>query len=429
VSRAVVVADHQPFTFTPVMINVGRGHFVTSLNFPDMPYPEPTLTISGVSPSATTLTGNGSSAVLFALADAPKITIQDLTIADANVPVHDGGNFMNFVDVTFSHNAPGGALFDDGGAMDVSGSTFTANAFTTTTSGGGAISEVGGSLTIVGSLFAGNSVKGARTASGGAVYVNDGHLSIIGSTITGNSATGSAGGGAIGIDQAGRTTVIGSTINANTAAGPGGLVSATAGSIIGFGGDILVDNSGSGGSVCSGGGDTDLGYNVIDQSTCSLGRKSKLTTSTAVGLLPLAPNGGLTHTERIRKSSAAHDVIPATAKLAGTSFCARQDQRGVPRRQGPATSCDAGSYQFAPPVITGISPVKGPPGTEVSIKGYGFDFLALRFGSAAPSVAVSGEQTASAVVPKLGRAKATIALSNPDGHASTIFDVLPLKTT
>jgi hypothetical protein len=42
---------------------------------------------------------------------------------------------------------------------------------------------------------------------------------------------------------------------------------------------------------------------------------------------------------------------------------------------------------------------------------------------------VSGEQTASAVVPKLGRAKATIALSNPDGHASTIFDVLPLKTT
>jgi hypothetical protein len=411
------------------MINVGRGHFVTSLNFPDMPYPEPTLTISGVSPSATTLTGNGSSAVLFALADAPKITIQDLTIADANVPVHDGGNFMNFVDVTFSHNAPGGALFDDGGAMDVSGSTFTANAFTTTTSGGGAISEVGGSLTIVGSLFAGNSVKGARTASGGAVYVNDGHLSIIGSTITGNSATGSAGGGAIGIDQAGRTTVIGSTINANTAAGPGGLVSATAGSIIGFGGDILVDNSGSGGSVCSGGGDTDLGYNVIDQSTCSLGRKSKLTTSTAVGLLPLAPNGGLTHTERIRKSSAAHDVIPATAKLAGTSFCARQDQRGVPRRQGPATSCDAGSYQFAPPVITGISPIKGPPGTAVVIKGYGFDFVALRFGSAALGLEVSGEQTASTVVPKLRKATATIALSNPDGHASTIFDVLLPKTT
>jgi hypothetical protein len=278
-------------------------------------------------------------------------------------------------------------------------------------------------------LLTGNRVRGARTASGGAVYVNDGHLSITGSTITRNAATGSAGGGAIGIDQSGRTTVIGSTINANTAAGPGGLVSATAGATISFGADILVGNTGSGGSVCSGGGETDLGYNVIDQSTCSMGAKSKLTTGAALGLLSLAPNGGPTHTERIRKSSAAHDVIPVAANLAGTGFCSHQDQRGVPRRQGPATSCDAGSYQFAPPVITGISPVKGPPGTEVTIKGFGFDFLALRFGSAAPGVLVTGEQTASTVVPKLGRATATITLSNPDGHASTRFDVLLLKAT
>jgi hypothetical protein len=206
-------------------------------------------------------------------------------------------------------------------------------------------------------------------------------------------------------------------------------VSATAGATISFGADILVANTGSGGSVCSGGGDRDLGYNVIDQSTCSMGAKSKLTTGTAVGLVALASNGGPTHSERIRKSSAAHDVIPVAARLAGTSFCSRQDQRGVPRRQGPATSCDAGSYQFAPPVIMGISPVKGPPGTEVRIKGYGFDFLALRFGSVAPGLVVSGEQTASTMVPKLGKGMATIALSNPDGHTSTIFDVLPLKTT
>ena len=162
VSRAVVVANHEPFNFTPVAVNVGRGHFVTSLNFPDMSYPEPMLTISGLSPSATTLTGNGSSAVLYALADAPRMTVQDLTITGGTAPVHDGGNFMNFIDVTFSHNAPGGALFDDGGTMSVSDSTFTNNAFTTTTSGGGAISEVGGSLTIVGSLLTGNSVKGAQ---------------------------------------------------------------------------------------------------------------------------------------------------------------------------------------------------------------------------------------------------------------------------
>ena len=162
--------------------------------------------------------------------------------------------------------------------MTVSGSTFSNNALSTTTSGGGAISEVGGSLTIIGSLFTGNSVRAPAQASGGAVYVNDGHLRIIGSTITRNAATGSAGGGAIGIDQSGRTTVIGSTINDNTAAGPGGLVSATAGATISFGADILVGNTGAGGSVCSGGGDSDLGYNVVDQSTCSMGTKTKVTT-------------------------------------------------------------------------------------------------------------------------------------------------------
>jgi hypothetical protein len=67
--------------------------------------------------------------------------------------------------------------------------------------------------------------------------------------------------------------------------------------------------------------------------------------------LPVARNGGPTLTARINGASAAHDVVPVSAKLAGAVFCSGTDQRGVPRRQGPARHCDAGAYQFAPPHI------------------------------------------------------------------------------
>ncbi len=432
VSRAVVVANHQPFTDTPVVINVGKGHFITHLNFPDMSYPEPMLTISGVSAAATVLSANASGPVLFALADAPKVIVQDLTVTDQSVALHDGGNFMDFINVTFSNNSPGGALFDDGGSVQVTGSTFTENSFRATTTGGGAVSQTGGTLVVTGSLFTGNTVSSTSTTgagSGGAIYVSVGHLDISGSTITSNSATGTAGGGAIGVDQTTSVTVTGSTFNANRATGPGGLVRVAGTGRIGFGGDILVANMGSNGSACSGGGYHDLGYNLIDQSTCGMGPTSKVVTATTVGLLPLAPNGGPTKTERIRKSSGAHDVVPITAQMVGAAFCSRQDQRGVPRRQGPATSCDAGAYQFAAPVITSISPVLGAPGTGVTIRGFGFVFLALRFGGAAPAFTVGNDVAISVVTPRLPAGKVTIKLSNPDGQASTTFNVVRKSTT
>ncbi|HZV25708.1 MAG TPA: right-handed parallel beta-helix repeat-containing protein, partial [Acidothermaceae bacterium] len=370
VGRAVVVANHVAYTFTPVTINVGPGHYLTHLNFPDVPYPEPKLTIVGRSPSATVLTAGGAGSVLTALSTAPTIDVEDLTITGATGShnggggaVHDGGNYMNFLDVTFSHNkalvAPsaGGAVEDDGGVMTVTDSTFVDNTAVATSAGGGALAEQGGTLTVSGSLFSGNTVAGTPTksGSGGAIYVNVGHLTVTDSTITRNTATGTASGGAIGLDQSSQTRVIGSTISANSASGPGGLVNDAGGAKIGFGGDILVANLGAAGSVCSaeaGGKVEDLGYNVIDQPSCQVGSTTKLASASAVGLLPLARNGGPTRTERIKKSSAAHDVVPVTAKIAGRLFCSGNDQRGVPRRQGPAHKCDAGSYQFAPPVIT-----------------------------------------------------------------------------
>jgi hypothetical protein len=435
VDRAVALANRVAFTDTPVVINVGKGSFVTHLNFPDQSYPEPMLTILGSSAPATILTPNGSKPELTAFADAPQITIEHLTISggrsgESAAAVHDGGNFMSFSDVTFSHNKTvvtqslGGAVDDDGGDMTITGSRFVDNSIAATTLGGGAVSEQGGTLTIIGSLFTGNSVENG--GSGGAVYVNDGHLSIVGSTFTGNSATGAATGGAIGLDESARTTVTGSTINGNSAGGAGGLVAGagTPASSIQFGGDVLLGNLGAGGSVCSGARVDDLGYNVIDETACSFGAKSKVASASAIGVKPLAGNGGLTKTERIEKASAAHDVVPLTAKMAGKVFCAGEDQRGVPRRQGPASKCDAGAYQFAPPVITGISPGKGAPGTDVTIRGYGFVFLTLRFGGAAPRYSVSGDVKVTTIVPSLGAGAVTVRLSNPDGKVSVAFKVL-----
>jgi hypothetical protein len=435
VARAVAVANSQPFTETPVTINVGKGRFDTRLLFPDGSYPESKVTIAGASPSGTTLTAGNAGQVLTAFADAPSITVENLTITggsgatgDGGGAVHDGGNVMAFMDVTFMDNTDarspgtGGAVDDDGGTMTITDSTFLANSVTSTNAGGGAVAEEGGTLAITGSLFSGNTVKG--TGSGGAVFSEDGHLSVIGSTLTGNSAAGPSTGGAIGLVQSAAATVLGSTINDNTAGGAGGLVSGTAASTIHFGGDILVGNVGAG-SVCSGGGEKDLGYNVIDSATCSMGPKTKIASAAAVGLQRLASNGGPTRTERITKSSAAHDVVPVSTALAGKLFCAGQDERGAPRRQGPATKCDAGSYQFAPPMIKSVSPDKGSPSKAVTITGYGFVFVSLKFGSARPGYSVSGDVKIRTDVPNVGKGAVTIVVSNVDGLAKATFKVLP----
>jgi hypothetical protein len=76
-----------------------------------------------------------------------------------------------------------------------------------------------------------------------------------------------------------------------------------------------------------------------------------------------------------------------------------------------------------------ISPVLGAPGTGVTIKGFGFVFLALRFGGAAPAFTVGNDVSISFVTPRLPAGKATIKLSNPDGQASSSFNVVRKSTT
>ena len=203
--HAVSLANHIPFAEQPVSISVGKGTFITHLNFPDQPYPEKSLAITGESPGTTKLSAAGSGMVLIALADAPPIDVQNLTITGGTGTnhvgggaVHDGGNFMNFFHVTFANNvdtaspSSGGAIFDDAGTMTITDSTISHNSAGSTSSPGlgGGVSEVGGSLTITASIISGNSVQ--TKGVGGGLYVNDGHLKVEDSTITGNSALATA---------------------------------------------------------------------------------------------------------------------------------------------------------------------------------------------------------------------------------------------
>ena len=432
-SRAVYVADHRPFDEAPITIVVGAGTYGAHLDLPDAPYPEPSLTIEGSSPARTILTAAGNGTVLTASADAPRITLAELTVTGERRPLLDGGNIMDVTDVTFLDNSPGGALDDDGGVMTVIGSTFSGNSVRTKTQGGGAIAQTGGKLDISGSLFTANTVSGqgsGSVASGGAIYVEDGEMHMSASTVTGNTAGAGAGGAALGLVDTSKAVVVGSTINDNTAAGPAGLVLLQGDSTISLGGDILVDDSGLGGTTCSGGKVVDLGWDLAlttMATSCSMNAAGVFVANAGtVDLRPLAYNGGPTKTERLPKTSVAVDAVPSSFRAETALFCTTEDQRGTPRLQGGAAHCDIGAYQHAPPVIMSIAPTSGAPNSTFTVQGYGFSWLdGVTMGGKPLSFSVQPTGFM-AYVPDLPAGSADLHVWGPDGSADATFKVLPV---
>jgi hypothetical protein len=105
-------------------------------------------------------------------------------------------------------------------------------------------------------------------------------------------------------------------------------------------GDVEIRNSivaNNGGDNCINLAVASLGFNLFDDDTCSpdetLG--DLVDSSGALGLGPLADNGGPTQTHALEEGSPALDA-------AGDS-CPSTDQRGIPRPAGSA--CDIGAYE------------------------------------------------------------------------------------
>jgi CSLREA domain-containing protein len=345
------------------------------------------LTIRG--PGADRLTISGSNAVPI-LYVAELLNLENVTVANGNAS--DGGGIANhgWLNVTnsiFSHNRAtaqsgcdywkdhgggsacsyhgGGAIFNDRGTVDVTGSTFTGNLADT----GGAIYNHGGNLNITGSVFSGNSASGMSGGGGiksDAVLTNDGFifsgwLNVTSSTFSGNSATSGNGGGIDGYELSltnstfvgNRATsgnggginsyvslsVTNSTFVTNNAAVGGSLYAGQNSSETILKNTIIADSAGGncGGPIVLSGTD-----NLVTDASCGPGAKE--TSSTALRLGPLQDNGGGTQTIAPQAGSVAIDAgDPATCAAEPVS---NRDQRGEVRPQG--IGCDVGAVEVKP---------------------------------------------------------------------------------
>ncbi len=223
--------------------------------------------------------------------------------------------------------------------------------------GGGISNDEAGILKVSRCAIAGNST-GADGAGGG-IENFSGQVEVVSSTISGNQAD--FGGG---IDNIGTLTVVNSTVSGNSAIGFGGginnvagevalVFSTVAGNSAEFGAGIFNDdhftarNSLVVNNLAGGDCDNDDGIsfdasgdNLATDLTCP---GFAQTTAEALGLGPLADNGGPTRTHALGNASVAINAVDDCTDIDGITAIV-QDQRGVTRPQG--TSCDIGAFEF-----------------------------------------------------------------------------------
>ena len=223
--------------------------------------------------------------------------------------------------VTFN----GGGIFDSDGQLAIRSSTLSANSASDPNGGGGGI-------------FNGIDVASSST------------VDIANSTLSGNSAE--AFGGAI--INVGTVTLLSSTLSGNSASSGGGIFNGNSGPIVGsasVAASIVAANTG---GNCSGVGTTvSNGFNLVgaDCSFVAAGDQTVADTASAIGIGPLANNGGPTRTMALLPDSPAVNAVPlGIVSVDGTIFLCpfldSTDQRGVARPQGPF--CDVGAYELIP---------------------------------------------------------------------------------
>jgi hypothetical protein len=368
-SGSDVTIDLAAGTYLPIAINAGSEH---------------TLTLDGAG-TATTMLSGGASAETVSITETFAVTLENLAITDGSMPSGDGGNvaIASGANVTITDAAiTGGTAEHGGGLMIVGASTVTVrdstvSGNTATTAGGGIdLQSTAGTLNLLDSTV---------TASVGGALLSDGIANVYGSTISGNDS---------GLEIAGGALDLGASLLSNNAT-----------------------------HDCATGSPTDEGYNYADDTTCSgFGATSHASATPPLNVGPLGSFGGPTQTMQITNSSAAYDVVPLATTPTGDpdgAFCSGADQRGVPRTQGAATACDAGAYQYAPPVVTGVSPAAALElGLPLTLSGAGFGNLtAVRFGETAATITALTNTSLSLVVPlALAFGSQPITLVNPDSH-------------
>jgi hypothetical protein len=162
-----------------------------------------------------------------------------------------------------------------------------------------------------------------------------------------------------------------------------------------------------------------------------------MTLDANIGLGGLANNGGPTQTEAIGALSDGYDVVPTSVTLSGalSTYCAGGDQRGIARAQGAATSCDAGAFQYAPPVVTGGAGQSDDLGLSITLTGSRLaSVYGAAFGAADTAATITSQSETSltlTIPPSLTPGSQPIKLTNSDGTTTVGFTALsdPTITT
>ncbi|MGE3181043.1 MAG: right-handed parallel beta-helix repeat-containing protein [Phycisphaerae bacterium] len=207
-----------------------------------------------------------------------ELTISDINLRNGRVTDGNGGavrnaNFLSMLNSTISScvaigdGASGGALFNDGGTMNVSGTTINES---TATRAGGAIEASGGTTNITACTLTDNDA-GPTPGNGGAVHLTgEGNVTIRSCTILNNTAT-SEGGGIW--NSAGTMLVQNCEISDNTASGPaaddGGGAAFNNGGMLTLEGCTIQGNSATGEAGSGGGVFNNAGTLIVRNSTLS----------------------------------------------------------------------------------------------------------------------------------------------------------------
>ncbi len=289
--------------------------------------------------------------------------------------------------------------------------------------GGGLYNSGSASTSVKTSTFSGNTAgaAGAAAFAGPAGSGGAAGLAGAGGTGTPDGATGSTG-------SAGAPGANGTTGLPGTAGDGGGLFNASSGAgTLTVTASLLAAQSGGAGpnspENCAG-TITDGGYNVADGATCLTASSSRFATDANIGLGPLGDNGGPSETQAIGSASVAYDIVPQ-------ADCPVTDQRGVPTPQPPSTTCDAGAFQYAPPVVSQMNPGFGPPGTPVTLTGHGFTLAtALNVGGSSTAFHLVSDTEITFDAPN-GSGEVLVVVRTPDGTNGPLgFDITsPSPTT
>ena len=288
------------------------------------------ITVQGPGANLLTVRRNtGGNYRIFNITAGAVVSLNDLTMANGNVPAQSGGGINNAGTLTVVRSAVSGNTANTGG------------------NGGGIFNT--GILTISSSAISGNSVSSVTGAgSGGGIFNAGGTLTISNSTISGNSAVGPGGnsdsGGGI-ITNVGIVTLTNTTITGNTADFGGGVWNLNSGTVH-SGNTIIALNTAPTGPNLDGVFVSD-GHNLIGTASGGSGFTNGVNGDqvgvASPNLGSLGDNGGPTSTVPLLAGSPA---INAGDDTRAPSF----DQRGYLR----AGLSDIGAFEFggtAPPAF------------------------------------------------------------------------------